>query len=191
MLNHKPARLPAYRLQQAACATLRCGGVIAYATESCYGLGCLPLDHRAIQKLLTIKARPRSKGLIVIAADFAQIRHLLRPLSADQQAQLARYWPGPYTFLLPAAARVPALLRGRHRKIAVRITAHEDTAALCRRLGTALVSSSANRAGQHPVKSARACRLAFGRQVLTLPGRIGKRRQPSSIIDLETGRVLR
>ncbi|AAQ58226.1 L-threonylcarbamoyladenylate synthase [Chromobacterium violaceum] len=184
-------RLPGSRLQQRARKQLRDGGVIAYSTESCYGLGCRPLDARAIRRVLAIKARPNHKGLIVIAADFEQIRHLVKPLSAAQRAELARYWPGPYTFLLPASRRVPPALRGRHHKIAVRVTAHGEAAALCRRLGTALVSTSANRAGQQSLKTARACRMAFKDKVLTLPGRIGKRRKPSTIIDLESGRVLR
>ncbi|MBX9298327.1 L-threonylcarbamoyladenylate synthase [Chromobacterium vaccinii] len=184
-------RLPGSRLQQRTRKQLRDGGVIAYSTESCYGLGCRPLDTRAIRRVLAIKARPNHKGLIVIAADFEQIRHLVKPLSAAQRAELARYWPGPYTFLLPASRRVPPALRGRHHKIAVRVTAHGEAAALCRRLGTALVSTSANRAGQKSLKTARACRMAFKDKVLTLPGRIGKRRKPSTIIDLESGRVLR
>ncbi|WP_440028422.1 L-threonylcarbamoyladenylate synthase [Chromobacterium amazonense] len=184
-------RLPGSRLQQRARKQLRHGGVIAYSTESCYGLGCRPLDVRAIRRVLAIKARPNHKGLIVIAADFEQVRHLVRPLTAAQRAELARYWPGPYTFLLPASRRVPPALRGRHDKIAVRVTAHGEAAALCRALGTALVSTSANRAGQKSLKTAQACRKAFKDKVLTLPGRIGKRRKPSTIIDLETGRVLR
>ncbi|WP_199154015.1 L-threonylcarbamoyladenylate synthase [Chromobacterium sp. ASV23] len=185
------SRLPGCLLLHRARARLRHGGVIAYSTESCYGLGCHPLDVRAIHRVLAIKARPNHKGLIVIAADFEQIRHLVRPLSAAQRAELALYWPGPYTFLLPASRRVPPALRGRHDKIAVRVTAHGEAAALCRALGTALVSTSANRAGQKSLKTAQACRKAFKDKVLTLPGRIGKRRKPSTIIDLETGRVLR
>ncbi|WP_106075662.1 L-threonylcarbamoyladenylate synthase [Chromobacterium amazonense] len=185
------SRLPGALLVGRARARLRHGGVIAYSTESCYGLGCRPLDVRAIRRVLAIKARPNHKGLIVIAADFEQVRHLVRPLTAAQRAELARYWPGPYTFLLPASRRVPPALRGRHDKIAVRVTAHGEAAALCRALGTALVSTSANRAGQKSLKTAQACRKAFKDKVLTLPGRIGKRRKPSTIIDLETGRVLR
>ncbi len=183
--------LPGRRLQQRARAELKRGGVIAYSTESCFGLGCNPLDVRAIRRVLALKARPNHKGLIVIAADIGQIRHLIQPLGLAQKAELARYWPGPYTFLLKASRRVPPALRGRHDKIAVRVTAHGEAAALCRALGTALVSTSANRAGQQSLKTARACRQAFKDKVLTLPGRIGKRRKPSTIIDLESGRVLR
>lgn len=185
-------RLPVQAQIDAARGRLRAGGVLAYATESCFGLGCNPFDVRAIRRILAIKGRPTHKGLIVIAANLQQLRSLIRPLTPAQLATVQRYWPGPYTFLLPASRRVPTLLRGRHDKIAVRISAHGEAAALCRALGSPLVSTSANRAGQKSLKTARACRQAFGReQVLTLKGRIGKRRKPSTIIDLDSGRVLR
>lgn len=185
-------RLPARAQVDAARGRLRAGGVLAYATESCFGLGCNPFDVRAIRRILAIKGRPTHKGLIVIAANLQQLRPLIRPLTPAQLATVQRYWPGPYTFLLPASRRVPTLLRGRHDKIAVRISAHGEAAALCRALGSPLVSTSANRAGQKSLKSARGCRQAFSRQqVLTLQGRIGKRRKPSTIIDLDSGRVLR
>ena len=184
-------QLPRAGALHAARATFRQGGVLAHATESCFGLGCDPFNVRAIRRILAIKARPNHKGLIVIAANLDQLRPLIRPLTSAQLAVVNRYWPGPYTFLLPASRRVPQLLRGRHDKIAVRITAHGPAAALCLALGSPLVSTSANRAGQKSLRTARACRLAFGEQVLTLDGRIGKRRKPSTIIDLDSGRVLR
>jgi L-threonylcarbamoyladenylate synthase len=185
------AVLPKAAMLRRARARLKQGGVIAYPTESCFGLGCDPLNVRALKRLLEIKARPNHKGLIVIAADIAQIRHLVKPLSNDDIVELARYWPGPYTFLLPASPIVPTILRGHHDKIAVRITAHSAAAGLCRALGMALVSTSANRAGQRSLKSARACQREFTDEVLVLPGRIGKRRKPSTIIDFASGKILR
>jgi len=190
--QHRPfVALPKSALLRHARARLRLGGVIAYPTESCFGLGCDPRNVDALQRILTIKARPNHKGLIVIAADFSQIASLVAPLDTQQLAELARYWPGHYTFLLPAAPGVPAALRGHHDKIAVRVTAHGMAARLCRALGSALVSTSANRAGRQSLKDSRACQRAFGSRVVVLPGRIGQRRKPSTIIDLESGRVLR
>lgn len=183
--------LPKAALLQQARARLQQGGVIAYPTESCFGLGCDPLNVHALERVLAIKARPNHKGLIVIAASIEQLHGLIRPLSDAERAELARYWPGPYTFLLPAARGVPPVLRGHHDKIAVRVTAHGPAAGLCRALGTALVSTSANRAGQKSLRTTRECQRAFGARVLVLPGRIGKRRKPSTIIDLATGHVLR
>ncbi|MGL6070856.1 L-threonylcarbamoyladenylate synthase [Craterilacuibacter sp.] len=171
-------------------AAYRDGGLIAYATESCFGLGCDPLNARALRRVIALKGRPNHKGLIVVAASIEQLAPLIKPLSAAERATLLRYWPGPYTFLIPASPKVLPLLRGRHRKIAVRVTAHRETASLCHALGP-LVSTSANRAGQKSLRTAAACERAFGAAVLTLPGRVGQRRKPSTIIDLETGRVLR
>lgn len=170
---------------------LQRGGVIAYATESCYGLGCDPRNRSAVKKILRLKGRPQAKGLILIGSAFQQFRRYLAPVGAALTVRFKDYWPGPYTLLLPAARRCPSWLTGRHAKLAVRITAHPDAARLCRQLDMALVSTSANRAGRPALKSAAACRRAFGDAVWVLPGRIGRRRRPSTIIDPASGGVLR
>lgn len=185
------AALPKAGLLRRARARLKQGGVIAYATESCFGLGCDPRNARALKRVLAIKGRPNHKGLIVLAAGLDQLNDLIRPVGEEAAAELWRYWPGHYTFLLPAAPGVLPALRGRHDKIAVRVSAHRQATALCRALGTALVSTSANRAGQKSLKTARACQRAFGDKVLVLPGRIGRQRRPSTIIDFASGQVLR
>ncbi len=168
-------------------AHLARGGVIAYPTESCYGLGCDPMNARAVARILRLKRRPKDKGLILIGSEPAQFI----PYLAEPPAAWPRYWPGPYTLLLPAGRKCPKWLTGRYRKLAVRVTAHPEAAALCRALGMALVSTSANRSGQVMLRSAAACRKAFGARVRVLPGRIGNRRRPSTIIDPTSGGVLR
>ncbi|KZE33265.1 L-threonylcarbamoyladenylate synthase [Crenobacter luteus] len=183
-------QLPRTALLRRARARLKAGGVIAYPTESCYGLGCNPLDARALRRVIALKGRPNHKGLIVIAASLEQLRPLVAPLSADDEARLMARWPGPVTFLLPASRRVLPLLRGRHKTLAVRIPDHDGARHLAAALGP-LVSTSANPAGQVSLKSARACRATFGERLLTLPGRVGGRRSPSTIIDFASGRVLR
>jgi len=172
-------------------AHLTQGGVIAYATESCYGLGCDPRNARAVAKILRLKRRPKSKGLILIASDFAQLAPYLAPLPPALAARLGEWWPGPYTLLLPVARDCPKWLTGQHDKLAVRVTAHPGAARLCHDLGMALVSTSANLAGKKMLKTAAACQRVFGSHVLTLPGRIGKRRRPSTILDPLGGGVLR
>ncbi|PWB57761.1 MAG: tRNA threonylcarbamoyladenosine biosynthesis protein RimN [Nitrosomonadales bacterium] len=170
---------------------LKRGGVIAYPTESCYGLGCDPRNRRAVMKILRLKGRPQHKGLILIGADFSQLQPYVAPLDDEQWQQIAPSWPGPATWLLPAARSTPVWLRGRHRSIAVRVTAHPLAAHLCRMLGMALVSTSANRSGRRPARSYRECVRLFGDRVLTLPGRTGRRKRPSTIRDLLTGEVVR
>lgn len=172
-------------------AWLKRGGVIAYATESCFGLGCDPRNARAVRRVLALKRRPRAKGLILIGSEFAQFKRFLAPLPASLVARFPQWWPGPNTLLLPAARHCPRLLRGRHERLAVRLTAHRETARLCQALGMALVSTSANRAGRRSLKTAAACRQAFGAGVWVLPGRIGRRRGPSTILDPFSGTVFR
>lgn len=172
-------------------AHLRHGGIIAYPTESCYGLGCDPRSRPAVRALLRLKGRPQEKGLILIAHRFEQIERYVAPLSGAQRAQMRPTWPGPHTWLLPAARRTPRWLRGRHDTLAVRVTAHPLAARLCQALGTALVSTSANRAGLRPLVSGAACARTFGRSVLVIPGLVGKSRKPSTIQDLLSGRILR
>lgn len=169
---------------------LKQGGVIAYPTESCYGLGCDPRNRRAVMKLLRLKGRPQGKGLILIGADFGQLQSYTAPLAASQWQKISPSWPGPVTWLLPAASKTPSWLRGRHRNIAVRVTAHPLASRLCHAVKMALVSTSANQAGLRSIRNYSACVRAFGGQALVLPGLVGKRKRPSTIMDL-SGAVLR
>jgi len=170
---------------------LKQGGVIAYATESCFGLGCDPRNARAVRRILQLKGRPQSKGLILIAGKINQIKRYIAPLNAAQNKTLMQEWPGPTTFLLPAKSATPRWLRGGHDKIAVRVTTHADAVALCDALGMALVSTSANRSGEQPAKTYASCARAFGKSVMVLRGRIGQRKRPSTIKDLASGKIVR
>lgn len=172
-------------------AFLQHGGVIAYPTESCYGLGCDPSNRRAVQRILQLKGRPQRKGLIVIGSDVRQFRRYLAPISDSLAARLGEWWPGPNTLLLPLSKRCPRWLSGAHDTLAVRVSAHPTCRELCRRLGMALVSTSANRAGCQPIKDAKACARIFGTQVLTLSGQIGRCKRPSRIIEPLSGKTYR
>ncbi|MEQ1662540.1 MAG: Sua5/YciO/YrdC/YwlC family protein [Thiobacillus sp.] len=172
-------------------AHLRRGGLIAYPTESCYGLGCDPRNAHALRQLIRLKGRDSRKGMLLIADRLARLRPFIRPLSPADHARVQQRWPGPTTWVLPAAARCSPLLTGGRDTLAVRVTAHPDAARLCRTLGMALVSTSANKTGHPPAKTAAQCRRIFGARVRTLEGRIGQRRRPSTLIDLATGKILR
>jgi L-threonylcarbamoyladenylate synthase len=166
------------------------GGLIAYATESCFGLGCDPMNQQAVRRILRLKGRGAAKGLILIAAN----RRQLRPYAqrrAIEAAWHAGKWPGPVSWVLPAARTCPRWLTGGRDTVAVRITAHHDAAAACRQAARALVSTSANRSGEAPATKARECERLFGRTVRVLPGTIGRRRRPSTLIDFASGKILR
>jgi L-threonylcarbamoyladenylate synthase len=172
-------------------AHLRAGGVIAYATAASFGLGCDPYNVRALQRLFRIKRRPRAKGMIVIADRYERLARLAAPLTHEETARLHEKWPGPQTWVLPAARRAPRRLCGYFRTVALRVDAHPDAVRLCRLLRTSLVSTSANRSGRCPIRSARGCLRQFGRSVLVVPGRVGRQKGPSAIQDFQSGKMFR
>jgi len=168
------------------------GGVIAYPTESVYGLGCDPTDGAAVMRLLAIKRRSVKLGLILIAADFAQLQPYIGTIDRVTLARVARSWPGPVTWLLPAAEETPAWLCGVHDTIAVRVTAHPLAAALCAAAGHPLVSTSANRHREPPARTALQVRRRLGADIdLILNGHVGTLQRPTEIRDARTGRIVR
>ncbi|MDE2311007.1 MAG: Sua5/YciO/YrdC/YwlC family protein [Betaproteobacteria bacterium] len=172
-------------------AHLKRGGLIAYPTESCYGLGCDPRNRNAVLRLLKLKQRPQYKGLILIAGKYAQLAPYLKLLSCSEQKKLQRDGAQAITWLMPAKPSVPRWLRGAHDTLAVRLTAHREAAALCNALNMALVSTSANRSGAKPARTYAQCQRLFGKQVWVLPGRVGKRRKPSTIRAWMSGKIIR
>ncbi len=170
---------------------LRAGAVIAYPTEAVFGLGCDPCNAAAVGRLLAIKRRPVSKGLILIAASLAQLGPFIEPLEVASRARLEATWPGPITWLVPAQ-RAPVWLRGAHATLAVRVTAHPLAAALCRAWGGPLVSTSANSGGRPPARSTLAVRRRLGNQVdYIVPGAVEGACRPTEIRDLRSGRIVR
>lgn len=142
--------------------------------------------------MLALKRRLAHKGLILIAADFAQLAPFLRPLTPAELGRLHASWPGPHTWLVPARRGTPRWLRGRHDTLAVRVTAHPLAAALCRACGHPLVSTSANLSGRPPARSALATRRQLGRHLdALLPGPTGGAARPTAIRNLRTGRTIR
>jgi L-threonylcarbamoyladenylate synthase len=181
-----------HRLRLAA-RVIAAGGVVAYPTEAVYGLGCDPWNRVAAMHLLRIKRRDPAKGLILIAADPAQLTPFILPLPPDRMADILASWPGPNTWLLPVHPWTPDWLRGRFDTLAVRVTAHPLAAGLCRACGGAIVSTSANIADRPPARTAFSVRRAFQADGpdLILAGHCGGADRPSTIRDGRSGRVLR
>lgn len=170
----------------------RAGGVIAWPTEGVWGLGCLPLKQHAVERIVRIKRRPPEKGFLLIAADVAQIEPWVRLPGGSADDHILATWPGPVTWVLPVRAALPAWLTGGRDTVAVRVTAHPTSQVLCRKTGSALVSTSANISGHPPLKDALRVRRLMGRQVdYVLPGSLGGQDGPTEIRDGLTGRVLR
>ena len=168
------------------------GGVIAYPTEAVFGLGCDPLEADAVERILAIKQRDAAKGLILIASRLSQLQPFMAALPTAALDKLEASWPGPHTWVVPAASYVPAWLTGGRSTLAVRVTAHPVAAALCEACGMALVSTSANRSGQAPARSAIMVRTQLGDVVdCIVPGRVGNLSKPTEIREALTGKILR
>ena len=183
--------MPSNQIKEAV-QILQQGGVIAYPTEAVYGLGCDPDNHQAVEKLLAIKQRSRDKGLILIAADFQQLRPYLAEIDSSLKAKILTTWPGPVTWLWPAKPAVSSLLRGAHETIAVRVTAHPVAAALCLTFGGPVVSTSANLSSKPPTRTVEEVRSQFGDQLdYVLEGEVGGLSRPSQIRDAVTGEIIR
>jgi L-threonylcarbamoyladenylate synthase len=182
---------PSIRVTRALAALHR-GGVIAYPTESVWGLGCDPANERSVMQLLALKNRPVNKGLILVASAVDQVEWLLSGLDDAQRERIGASWPGPVTWLVPHRNLVPRWITGDHDTVAVRVSAHPGVCALCKAWGGVLVSTSANPTGRAPALNQLQIRRYFGQSLdFVVPGPVGGQSRPSSIIDLLSDRTIR
>jgi L-threonylcarbamoyladenylate synthase len=153
-----------------------------------------PHDRIAFERIFTLKQRPSTQGVLLIAADFAQVERYvdMAHVPAGVLAQVRASWPGPFTWVFPRSAEVPDWVAGTHPGIALRVSNHTAAAALCRAFGGALVSTSANVHGKPPARDLAAVTDYFGEAldgVVDAP--LGGATQPSTIRDALTGAIIR
>ncbi|WP_456372156.1 L-threonylcarbamoyladenylate synthase [Thiolapillus sp.] len=170
---------------------LRLGGVLAWPTEAVWGIGCDPLNPHAVRRLMAIKQRTFSKGLILVGASYEQIRPYILPLPEKQMQPVHESWPGPHTWLLPASPDTPAWITGASSLVAVRVSAHPLTRELCLSFGGALTSTSANRSGHPPARNALQLRLRCPDTDAVLHGPCGDLPRPTPIRNALSGEVIR
>ncbi len=166
----------------AAIKVLKRGGVIAYPTETTYGLGCDPRNAKAVLRIYAIKGREKKKPLLLVASSIAQVKKVARVVGKN--LTLAnRYWPGPLTLVLPAK-------RGK-KEIAIRVSSSKLVQSLTEAYGFPIVSTSANKSGEQECRSGRAIVATFQNQknkpdlvidVGSLP-----RRKPSTVARVGEG----
>lgn len=170
------------------------GEVIAYPTESVFGVGCDPDNSKAVDKLLKLKQRPAEKGLILIAASYAQLAPYIdeSQLTPEQLVRVKQSWPGPVTWIVPRSERVSDWVSGQHQSIAVRVTDHPLVQKMCHAFGKPITSTSANLSGQPPCTTSTEVYQQFGSDSISvLDGPTGGREKPSEIRDARTLQVLR
>lgn len=174
---------------RAAAEVLRRGGVVAYPTETFYGLGALARDGAAVRRLAAAKGRPDGKPLPLVAADRAQVEEV-----AEVDAAAARlagaFWPGPLTLVLAARPGLAEAITAGTGTVGVRIPGSEIARALARAAGGALVSTSANPSGEPPPARAEELSAALrGRLDGVLDAGPTPGGMPSTVVVLQGGQA--
>lgn len=168
------------------------GGIIAYPTESVYGLGCDPFNQKALEQLLLLKQRPVEKGMILIASHVQHVLPLIMPKRPDDLARALKTWPGHHTWVFPKTSKVPVWVSGQYDSIAVRVSKHPVVKQLCDQLNGPLVSTSANLSNQDNLNSIKDIALTFGDKIACyIDAPTGDEKKPSTIRDAHSGAIIR
>jgi tRNA threonylcarbamoyl adenosine modification protein (Sua5/YciO/YrdC/YwlC family) len=141
---------PQARLIAQVVTALQNDGVIAYPTDTTYGIGCSIFSKKAIERIYSIKQRERKKPFSFICADQSDVANYAK-VSNYAFKVMKRYLPGPYTFVIDATSIVPDLLLTKQKTVGIRIPNNQICLALVRALGHPIVTTSANRSGDEPI----------------------------------------
>jgi tRNA threonylcarbamoyl adenosine modification protein (Sua5/YciO/YrdC/YwlC family) len=141
---------PQPRLIQKVVETLKKDGVVAYPTDTTYGIGCSIFSKKGLERIYVIKQRDRKKPFSFICTDIAEIAKYAR-VSNYAFKLMRRLLPGPYTFVLEANSIVPDLLLTKQRTVGIRIPDNKICLAVVKELGAPIVTTSANLSGEDPI----------------------------------------
>jgi tRNA threonylcarbamoyl adenosine modification protein (Sua5/YciO/YrdC/YwlC family) len=184
-INHEN---PQGRLISRVVETLKQGGLIAYPTDTTYGIGCNIFNNRGVRNIYKIKQRDARKPFSFICADLSDAANYAH-VSNFAFKIMKRHLPGPYTFVLEATRVVPDILTTRQKTVGIRIPADEIALAIVRELGHPLVTTSANLTGETPLHDPVEIEEAMGRMLdLVIDGGI-RYGDPSTVISLIDDRV--
>ncbi len=167
--------------------------IIAYPTESVFGLGCDPNSEFAVNNLLILKKRSWKKGFILVAANYQQLIPYINDnaLNNKQRNTILSSWPGPITWVIPTNSKTPKFLTGHFNSIAVRVSAHPLIQTLCTKYGKPIISTSANFKKQIPCRNIQEVKQKFGDTIPILIGKIGNNLHPSEIRDAISNQKIR
>lgn len=180
-------------IQQAA-RILRAGGLVAFPTETFYGLGAAGLDAAAAQRVFEVKGRPASMPLLLLVDSGAMAESVAAETPPRARELMERHWPGALTLVLRAAPRVPLAVTGGTGTVGVRVPAHAVARALVRALGEPVTAPSANPTGAPPPVTAADVLARLGGAIdLILDGGATPGGAPSTVLDVtvDPPRVIR
>lgn len=190
MSDPTPIRIPIDPLAPAPAAVeeavrvLRNGGLVAYPTDTLYGLGADPRRAEAVERLFRAKGRAAEKAVPLVAGDLRQVERQVGCLTQLARRLARRFWPGPLTLVIEAAPTLDRRLLAQGDTVAVRVPDLPLARALARGLDAPLTATSANRSGETPPTTAAATVTALGSSVaLVLDGGPAPAAEPSTIVD--------
>lgn len=184
--------MPTEKEMNLAIQTIQSGGLLVYPTEAVFGIGCDYREQTAVNRLLSLKNRDISKGLILIASHVQQVLPLIKLKDQNDLARAIKTWPSHNTWVFEASHLVPNWISGKHSSVAIRVSAHPTVKYLCDKLGHALVSTSANISGQPAPTTLEQTKTQLGKAIdCYLDAPLGNASQPSAIRKADTGEVLR
>jgi len=170
-----------------AAEVIRAGGLVAFPTETVYGLGADALSEAAVARIFEAKERPRGNPLIVHVADATALDEVAVRVTDRAREVVASFWPGPLTLVLDRAAAVPLITTGGLDTVAVRVPAHPVAQGLIRAAGRPLAAPSANRSGRpSPTRAPHVLEDLGGRIELILDGGSASVGLESTVLDMTT-----
>jgi L-threonylcarbamoyladenylate synthase len=179
--------LASYRLADVADAVawLRKGGVVAFPTDTLYGLAVDPTSAAAVRTLFDLKGRPPQAAVPLVAGSAAQVKAWCGPMGPAGVRLASRFWPGPLSLIVDAPPSITAAVHAGTGTIAVRVPAHPVARALADAWGSPVTATSANRSGRPPARTAADLgAIAADPRVLVVDGEPSPGGPPSTIVDV-------
>ncbi len=168
------------------------GKIVAYPTESVFGIGCDPENEKSINKIIEIKNRSKQKGLIIIADEVKKLSKFIHKDYLDLFIKKSDIESKPTTWIVPSPKHVLNLVKGEDSSVALRITQHPIASRICKYSNKAIISTSANISSKTPAKNSNEILMQFGEEIdIIVDGRVGDSIKPTQIVDLITNKVIR
>lgn len=162
------------------------GGLIAFRTDTLYGLGADPFNRQAVQKLKQLKGREGHKPILIIVSDRAAVTRYVTAPTPHFELLAKTFWPGPLTLIGKASPGVPDEITAGTQTVGVRLPVDEDVRALVELCGGALTATSANPAGEKPAETAQQAFAYFGESIDLVFDAGAASAQPSTVVDVSS-----
>ena len=147
------------------CDILNEGGVIAFPTDTYYGLGANPFNTKGVHRIFEIKSRKANKPLLVLVASEAQVDQLAQSRSQEANELIKKFWPAPLTLIFNAVPELPNILTANTGKVGIRLPGNKWTRRLIEAVGCPLTATSANRSNETNLRTAEEVEQVFGGEI--------------------------